>query len=73
MKSIIQKKLKNLSNKTANSTKSIVGNSTKKIRTYSGINEDLLEKMVQLVKFILIKSARCNWTQKQFTRNGRNK
>jgi hypothetical protein len=50
MKSIINKKLKNISQKTFNSNKVLVENSFKNIRTRNGINLDLDQKMVNLVK-----------------------
>jgi len=53
MKSIINKKLKNISHKSFNSKKAIVENSSKNIRTYAGVNTNIDIKMVQLVKLNL--------------------
>ncbi len=50
MKSIINNKLRNISNKTFNSKKAIIENSLKNIRTKHGINLNLDEKMIHLVK-----------------------
>ena len=51
MKSIINKKLKNLTHKTSNSKKikSLIEIPSKNIRTFSGVNIYTDEKMVQLV------------------------
>ena len=58
MKCIIGRKIKNLNHKSLQ--RNLLGVTFKNIRTINGINEDVTERMIELVNIIFNFSARCN-------------
>jgi len=67
MKSIIGRKIRNYNNNSLN--KNILGITFKNVRTIAGINEDLGDRMIEMVNKNIIFSARCYRIQTQFIRN----